>query len=108
MKKSREILTGVHFMNGDEASAEGAISVGCRFFAGYPITPATEIAERMSLPTRWAIDRRTSFETEIFSSLAISPRRFAIDWESNPEKLIDSHLSLSERMFFSLQSSIVA
>ena len=48
MKKSREILTGVHFMNGDEASAEGAISVGCRFFAGYPITPATEIAERMS------------------------------------------------------------
>lgn len=48
MNKSREILTGVHFMNGDEASAEGAISAGCRFFAGYPITPATEIAERMS------------------------------------------------------------
>jgi len=35
-------------MNGDEACAEGAISAGCRFFAGYPITPATEIAERMS------------------------------------------------------------
>jgi 2-oxoglutarate ferredoxin oxidoreductase subunit alpha len=48
MIKDREILTGVHFMNGDEASAEGAISVGCRFFAGYPITPATEIAERMA------------------------------------------------------------
>ncbi|UCE73645.1 MAG: 2-oxoacid:acceptor oxidoreductase subunit alpha [Methanomassiliicoccales archaeon] len=44
----REILTGEHFMNGDEASAEGAIAAGCRFFAGYPITPATEIAERMS------------------------------------------------------------
>ncbi len=44
----REILTGEHFMNGDDASAEGAISVGCRFFAGYPITPATEIAERMA------------------------------------------------------------
>jgi 2-oxoglutarate ferredoxin oxidoreductase subunit alpha len=36
------------FINGDIACAEGAISAGCRFFAGYPITPATEIAERMS------------------------------------------------------------
>lgn len=36
------------FINGDEACAEGAISAGCRFFAGYPITPATEIAETMS------------------------------------------------------------
>ncbi len=35
-------------MSGDEACAEGAISAGCRFFAGYPITPATEIAERLS------------------------------------------------------------
>ena len=35
-------------MNGDEACAEGAINAGCRFFAGYPITPATEIAQRMS------------------------------------------------------------
>ena len=35
-------------MSGDEACAEGAISAGCTFFAGYPITPATEIAERMS------------------------------------------------------------
>ncbi len=37
------------FVNGDIACAEGAISAGCRFFAGYPITPATEIAERMSV-----------------------------------------------------------
>ncbi|MCK4783987.1 MAG: 2-oxoacid:acceptor oxidoreductase subunit alpha [Desulfobacteraceae bacterium] len=36
-------------MSGDVACAEGAISAGCRFFAGYPITPATEIAERMSI-----------------------------------------------------------
>ncbi len=35
-------------MSGDEACAEGGISAGCKFFAGYPITPATEIAERMS------------------------------------------------------------
>ena len=41
-------LVGEFFMNGDTACAEGAISAGCRFFAGYPITPATEVAERMS------------------------------------------------------------
>lgn len=35
-------------MNGDIACAEGAIAAGCRFFAGYPITPATEIAEHLS------------------------------------------------------------
>jgi len=35
-------------MNGDTACAEGGISAGCRFFAGYPITPATEVAERMA------------------------------------------------------------
>jgi len=35
-------------MQGDEACAEGAIAAGCRFFAGYPITPATEIAEVMA------------------------------------------------------------
>lgn len=42
------VLTGEHFMNGDNACAEGALACGCRFFAGYPITPATEIAERMA------------------------------------------------------------
>lgn len=35
-------------MQGNEACAEGAIYAGCRFFAGYPITPASEIAERLS------------------------------------------------------------
>ena len=42
-------LTGPFFISGDVACAEGAISAGCRFFAGYPITPATEVAERMAL-----------------------------------------------------------
>jgi 2-oxoglutarate ferredoxin oxidoreductase subunit alpha len=43
-----KVLTGVHFMSGNIACAEGAIAAGCRFFAGYPITPATEIAEHMA------------------------------------------------------------
>lgn len=46
--KSKAVLTGTHFINGDEACAEGGLAAGCTFFAGYPITPATEVAERMS------------------------------------------------------------
>jgi 2-oxoglutarate/2-oxoacid ferredoxin oxidoreductase subunit alpha len=42
------VLTGEHFITGDIACAEGALAAGCRFFAGYPITPATEIAEHMA------------------------------------------------------------
>jgi 2-oxoglutarate ferredoxin oxidoreductase subunit alpha len=48
MAKKETMLTGAHFMNGDVACAEGAMAAGCRFFAGYPITPATEIAEHLS------------------------------------------------------------
>jgi 2-oxoglutarate ferredoxin oxidoreductase subunit alpha len=48
MTGKRALLTGAHFLNGDVACAEGAIAAGCRFFAGYPITPATEIAEHLS------------------------------------------------------------
>jgi len=43
------VLTGEYFMTGDVACAEGALAAGCRFFGGYPITPATEIAERMAI-----------------------------------------------------------
>lgn len=42
------VLTGSHFMNGDHACAEGALAAGCTFFGGYPITPSTEIAERLA------------------------------------------------------------
>jgi 2-oxoglutarate ferredoxin oxidoreductase subunit alpha len=48
LAEDRRVLTGEHFMSGDHACAEGGIAAGCSFFAGYPITPSTEIAERMS------------------------------------------------------------
>jgi 2-oxoglutarate ferredoxin oxidoreductase subunit alpha len=38
----------IRLIQGNEACAEGAIAAGCRFFAGYPITPSTEIAEQLS------------------------------------------------------------
>lgn len=42
------VATGNHYIDGDHACAEGAIAAGCRFFAGYPITPSTEVAERIA------------------------------------------------------------
>lgn len=39
---------GNYFMQGNEAVAYGAIFAGCRFYAGYPITPSSEIAETMA------------------------------------------------------------
>lgn len=44
----KNVLTGAHYLDGNHASAEGAIAAGCKFFAGYPITPSTEIAERFA------------------------------------------------------------
>ena len=48
MAEDRRVLTGEHFLSGDHACAEGGMAAGCMFFGGYPITPSTEIAERMS------------------------------------------------------------
>jgi 2-oxoglutarate ferredoxin oxidoreductase subunit alpha len=47
-RPKNKVQPGEYFWNGDIACAEGALRAGCRFFAGYPITPATEIAERMA------------------------------------------------------------
>jgi 2-oxoglutarate ferredoxin oxidoreductase subunit alpha len=46
--RQKRVQTGVHFMLGNYAVAEGALAAGCDFFAGYPITPANEISERMA------------------------------------------------------------
>lgn len=40
--------SGTYFWQGSQACAEGAIIAGCRFFAGYPITPASEISEHLA------------------------------------------------------------
>ena len=43
----RGVLTGTHYLDGDFACGEGAMAAGCRFVAGYPITPSTEVVERI-------------------------------------------------------------
>ena len=66
-----KILTGTHFMNGDEACAEGAVAAGCTFFAGYPITPATEVAERMALRLPQVDGVYIQMEDELASMAAV-------------------------------------
>lgn len=44
----RTAKAGTYFWSGNEACAEAAITVGCSFFAGYPISPANEIPEHLS------------------------------------------------------------
>ena len=49
MKDLQKSELKAKLMQGNEACAEGALVAGCRFFAGYPITPASEIAEHLSV-----------------------------------------------------------
>ena len=42
-------MSEIRFMQGNEAITEGAIAAGARFYAGYPITPSSEIAETSSV-----------------------------------------------------------
>ena len=54
-------------MQGNEACVEGAIAAGMRFFAGYPITPSTEIAETSALRLPQVGGRFIQMEDEIGS-----------------------------------------
>jgi 2-oxoglutarate ferredoxin oxidoreductase subunit alpha len=58
-------------MQGNEACALGALAAGCRFFAGYPITPSTEIAEILSRMLPRVGGRFIQMEDEIASIAAI-------------------------------------
>jgi len=67
----KTVLTGKHFWYGNIAIAEGAIAAGCRFFAGYPITPATEVAEHISRRFPEIGGRFIQFEDELASMAAV-------------------------------------
>ncbi|MFB6082042.1 MAG: 2-oxoacid:acceptor oxidoreductase subunit alpha [Halanaeroarchaeum sp.] len=68
---SEVIPPGHHFTTGDEAIAYGALYAGCRFFAGYPITPASEVAETMSAELPKVGGRYVQMEDELASIAAV-------------------------------------
>ena len=59
------------FIQGDEAIARAAILAGCRFYAGYPITPASEIFEAMALYMPLVDGVSIQMEDELASMAAI-------------------------------------
>ncbi len=65
------VLTGRHFMLGDHACAEGALAANLDFFAGYPITPSTEIAEHLAVRLPAVGGRFVQMEDELASMAAI-------------------------------------
>jgi len=69
--KSETVPAGRYFMMGNEACAEGALAAGCEFSAGYPITPATEIANRLAEKLPQAGGVFLQMEDEISSIAAV-------------------------------------
>ena len=65
------VLTGSFYIDGDHAAAEGAIAAGCDFVAGYPITPSTEVVERLAWRFPSTGGTFIQMEDEIASSIAI-------------------------------------
>lgn len=61
----------IKFMQGNEACVEAALFAGLDFFAGYPITPSTEIAEQLSLRLPQIGGKFLQMEDEISSICAI-------------------------------------
>jgi 2-oxoglutarate/2-oxoacid ferredoxin oxidoreductase subunit alpha len=61
----------VRLISGNHACALGAVAAGCRFFAGYPITPSSEIAERLSRALPQVDGVFVQMEDEIASMAAV-------------------------------------
>jgi 2-oxoglutarate ferredoxin oxidoreductase subunit alpha len=67
----KSVLTGSHFIDGDHACCEGALAAGCNFSAGYPITPSTEVVERIAQRFPLIGGIFIQMEDEIAASIAI-------------------------------------
>jgi 2-oxoglutarate/2-oxoacid ferredoxin oxidoreductase subunit alpha len=68
MPAAENLKPGVHYLQGAQACLEGAIAAGCRVYAGYPITPATEIMEHAALRMPRVGGRFIQMEDEISSA----------------------------------------
>ena len=65
------VLTGRHYLDGNHACCEGALAAGCRFAAGYPITPSTEVVERIARRFPHVGGVFIQMEDEIASSITL-------------------------------------
>lgn len=78
--------TGDHYIDGDIACAEGAIAAGCRFLAGYPITPSTEVAEHIAARFPMVGGMFIQMEDELASMAAV----IGSTWTGNKSMTVTS------------------
>lgn len=71
------IKPGTHFVMGNHACVEAALVAGCRFYAGYPITPSSEIFERSCVRFPQLGGFAVEMEDEISSVAALIGASFA-------------------------------
>jgi 2-oxoglutarate ferredoxin oxidoreductase subunit alpha len=69
--ESHLLKPGRYYLQGSEACVEGALMAGCRVFAGYPITPASEAIEHAARRFPQAGGRFIQMEDEIGSACAL-------------------------------------
>lgn len=67
----KRVMTGSYFINGNHSTTEGAIAAGCTFAAGYPITPSTEIVERLAARFPLVGGCFVQMEDELASSICL-------------------------------------
>mgnify|MGYP006289954603 FL=1 len=97
----KRVMTGNHFLNGNHSATEGAIAAGCTFAAGYPITPSTEIVERIASRFPRVGGMFIQMEDEIASSIclqgAVWTGRKAMTVTSGPGmSLMMEHVGLAQ------------
>ena len=91
MKNKNCRIRKTEFIQGNIACAEGAIAAGCKFFAGYPITPASEIAHHMS--KRMFEEEGTFIQTE--DEIAAIANIIGASWGGNKSMTATSGPGLS-------------
>ena len=62
---------GSYYFSGNEAATEGALAAGCRYYAGYPITPSSEIMERIAVRLKEVDGVFMQMEDEIASICSV-------------------------------------
>jgi 2-oxoglutarate ferredoxin oxidoreductase subunit alpha len=77
LQQKGPLAPGTYFMMGNFAAVEGAILAGCRFYAGYPITPSSEIFERASVRFPQVGGYAIEMEDEISSAAALIGASYA-------------------------------
>jgi len=88
------VLIGSHYLSGNHACAEGALSAGCRFLSVYPIMPALEVSERFLARAKQVGATFIQMEDEISALAAV----LGASWTGKKSMTVTSGPGLSLMM----------